>query len=111
MADNSEVTMKPTLGLTGLTMNAMALIAPGAFLWLTFVAQGTAGATAPSMWAGIFFALLLCLATAVCYAEMEVPITLPNRRFSTMTPRGRMREFPNSSSAGALTCTTGSIPA
>ena len=70
MADNAEVTMKPTLGLTGLTMNAMALIAPGAFLWLTFVAQGTAGATAPAMWAGIFFALLLCLATAVCYAEM-----------------------------------------
>jgi len=28
--------MKQTLGLTGLTMNAMALIAPGAFLWLTF---------------------------------------------------------------------------
>ena len=70
MADNAEPTMKPTLGLTGLTMNAMALIAPGAFLWLTFVAQGTAGATAPAMWAGIFFALLLCLATAVCYAEM-----------------------------------------
>ncbi len=70
MADNAEVTMKPTLGLTGLTMNAMALIAPGAFLWLTFLAQGTAGATAPSMWAGIVLALLLCLATAVCYAEM-----------------------------------------
>jgi amino acid transporter len=62
--------MKPTLGLTGLTMNAMALIAPGAFLWLTFVGQGTAGATAPAMWAGIVLALLLCLATAVCYAEM-----------------------------------------
>ncbi len=70
MADNAEVTMKPTLGLTGLTMNAMALIAPGAFLWLTFAAQGSAGATSPAMWAGIFFALLLCLATAVCYAEM-----------------------------------------
>ncbi|HTS25843.1 MAG TPA: APC family permease [Bryobacteraceae bacterium] len=70
MADNANVSMKPTLGLTGLTMNAMALIAPGAFLWLTFVAQGTAGATAPSMWAGIVFALLLCLATAVCYAEL-----------------------------------------
>jgi len=51
-------------------MNAMALIAPGAFLWLTFVAQGTAGNTAPAMWAGIFFAVLLCLATAVCYAEL-----------------------------------------
>jgi amino acid transporter len=62
--------MKPTVGLTGLTMNAMALIAPGAFLWLTLVGQGTAGATAPSMWAGIVLALLLCLATAVCYAEM-----------------------------------------
>ena len=63
--------MQATLGLTGLTMNAMALIAPGAFLWLTFVAQGTAGNTAPAMWIGIFFAVLLCLATAVCYAELS----------------------------------------
>ena len=62
--------MKPTVGLTGLTMNAMALIAPGAFLWLTFAGQAAAGATAPSMWAGILFATLLCLATAICYAEM-----------------------------------------
>src|ERR1051325_1572580 len=70
MADNAEVKMQPTLGLTGLTMNAMALIAPGAFLWLTFFIQATTGSTAPSMWMGILFALLLCLATAVCYAEM-----------------------------------------
>jgi amino acid transporter len=51
-------------------MNAMALIAPGAFLWLTFFIQATTGTTAPAMWLGIFVALLLCLATAVCYAEM-----------------------------------------
>ena len=70
MAENTAPEMQPTLGLTGLTMNAMALIAPGAFLWLTFVAQGTAGNTAPAMWIGIFFAVLLCLATAVCYAEL-----------------------------------------
>lgn len=70
MADNAPVEMKKTLGLTGLTMNAMALIAPGAFLWLTFVTQATEGATSPAMWAGIVLALLLCLATAVCYAEM-----------------------------------------
>ena len=69
MADAS-VEMKPTLGLTGLTMNAMALIAPGAFLWLTFAGQAAAGTTAPAMWLGILFATLLCLATAVCYAEM-----------------------------------------
>src|SRR6266581_403764 len=69
MADAS-VEMKPTLGLTGLTMNAMALIAPGAFLWLTFAGQAAAGATAPAMWIGILFATVLCLATAVCYAEM-----------------------------------------
>jgi amino acid transporter len=62
--------MQATLGLTGLTMNAMALIAPGAFLWLTFFIQATTGATAPAMWIGIVVALLLCLATAVCYAEM-----------------------------------------
>jgi APA family basic amino acid/polyamine antiporter len=70
MADNTEVKMQQTLGLTGLTMNAMALIAPGAFLWLTFFIQATTGSTAPSMWMGIVVALLLCLATAVCYAEM-----------------------------------------
>src|SRR4051812_43854149 len=65
-----EPQMQATLGLTGLTMNAMALIAPGAFLWLTFAIQGGTGATGPSMWMGIVLALLLCLATAVCYAEM-----------------------------------------
>jgi len=70
MADKAPE-MQKTLGLTGLTMNAMALIAPGAFLWLTFVAQATAGNTAPSIWIGIFFAVLLCLATAVCYAELS----------------------------------------
>src|ERR1700739_1975598 len=70
MAEKSTTEMKATLGLTGLTMNAMALIAPGAFLWLTFVAQAGEGSTAPSMWIGILFATLLCVATAVCYAEL-----------------------------------------
>ena len=70
MAESTSVEMKPTLGLTGLTMNAMALIAPGAFLWLTFFIQATTGVTAPAMWLGIFVALLLCLATAVSYAEL-----------------------------------------
>jgi APA family basic amino acid/polyamine antiporter len=70
MADNKEPTMVPTLGLTGLTANAMALIAPGAFLWLTFFIQATAGNTTPAMWAGIVMALLLCLATAISYAEL-----------------------------------------
>ena len=63
--------MQATLGLTGLTSNAMALIAPGAFLWLTFAIQANTGSTAPSMWAGILAALLLCLATAVSYAEIS----------------------------------------
>jgi APA family basic amino acid/polyamine antiporter len=73
MAENKKTTgeMQATLGLTGLTMNAMALIAPGAFLWLTFFIQATTGVTAPSMWIGIFFALMLCLATAICYAELS----------------------------------------
>ncbi len=65
--------MKPTLGLTGLTINAMALIAPGAFLWLTFQEQALYGAPAAgaSMWFGIVAALLLCLATAVSYSELS----------------------------------------
>ena len=76
MAESKAPQMQATLGLTGLTSNAMALIAPGAFLWLTFYIQATTGvagqpSTAPSMWIGIFAALLLCLATAVAYAEIS----------------------------------------
>ena len=69
-ATNSTGEMKPTLGLTGLTSNAMALIAPGAFLWLTFFIQSTTKNTGPAMWWGIVGALVLCLSTAICYAEM-----------------------------------------
>jgi amino acid transporter len=76
MADEKAPQMQATLGLTGLTSNAMALIAPGAFLWLTFAIQANTGvagqpSTAPAMWLGIFGALLLCLATAVAYAEIS----------------------------------------
>jgi amino acid transporter len=76
MADQKVPQMQATLGLTGLTSNAMALIAPGAFLWLTFAIQANTGvagqpSTAPAMWIGIFVSLLLCLATAVSYAEIS----------------------------------------
>ena len=64
---------KATLGLTGLTSNAMALIAPGAFLWLTFQIQSLYGAPMAgcAMWFGIVAALLLCFATAMSYAELS----------------------------------------
>ena len=90
MAETSSAVPKKTLGLTGLTSNAMALIAPGAFLWLTFGPQILTGAPGAgmSMWFGILAALLLCLATAVAYAELSklypalAPVTsLPSRRF------------------------------
>ena len=76
MAEQKAPQMQATLGLTELTANAMALIAPGAFLWLTFYIQATTGvagqpSTAPAMWLGIFVSLLLCLATAVSYAEIS----------------------------------------
>jgi amino acid transporter len=66
-------TSRATLGLTGLTINAMALIAPGAFLWLTFQIQSLYGApmAGSSMLFGIIAALLLCFATAISYAELS----------------------------------------
>jgi APA family basic amino acid/polyamine antiporter len=71
----AETPTKPptTLGLTGLTSNAMALIAPGAFLWLTFFIQSAYGAplAAQGMWFGILAAVVLCLATAIAYAELS----------------------------------------
>jgi basic amino acid/polyamine antiporter, APA family len=73
MSSTEKPTTRATLGLGGLTINAMALIAPGAFLWLTFFIQSSYGApmAAQGMWFGIFAALLLCLATAIAYAELS----------------------------------------
>ncbi len=72
-ADSGATSSRATLGLTGLTINAMALIAPGAFLWLTFQIQALYGApmAGSAMWFGILFAILLCLATAISYAELS----------------------------------------
>src|SRR5450432_3475543 len=73
MAEVQSGEMQKTLGLTGLTSNAMALIAPGAFLWLTYAQQSAYGSpiAGSAMWLGIVFALLLCLSTAVAYAELS----------------------------------------
>jgi APA family basic amino acid/polyamine antiporter len=72
-SDPAPPSSRATLGLTGLTMNAMALIAPGAFLWLTFQIQALYGApmAGSAMWFGIVAALLLCFATAISYAELS----------------------------------------
>jgi basic amino acid/polyamine antiporter, APA family len=70
----SEVEMKRSLTLTGVTVNAMALIAPGAFLWTTFQLQSAQSAggssTAADMWPGLLFALILALLTAYSYSEL-----------------------------------------
>src|ERR1700679_191427 len=73
MSDNPQQNPTGTLGLTGLTVNAMALIAPGAFLWLTFEEQSLYGAPMAgcAMWFGIVAALMLCFATAISYAELS----------------------------------------
>src|SRR5919205_3597860 len=60
--------MQQTLGLTGITINAMALIAPGAFLWTTFQTQSVSGGS--SMWAAVFIAVLIALLTAIAYAAL-----------------------------------------
>ena len=72
-AGQSPSTSRATLGLTGLTINAMALIAPGAFLWLTYQIQSLYGApmAGSAMWFGILAALALCFATAISYAELS----------------------------------------
>ena len=72
-AEPAQQSSRATLGLTGLTINAMALIAPGAFLWLTYQIQALYGApmAGSAMWFGIVAALLLCFATAISYAELS----------------------------------------
>lgn len=69
MAEN-KTTMKKTLGLTGVTVNAMALIAPGAFLWITYQIQASNNGGGTDMWSGIFAALIVAFLTAFAFSEM-----------------------------------------
>jgi len=74
MATASQGEMKKTLSLTGLTINAMALIAPGAFLWTTYqlqAAQSSGGSTTGlDMLPGLLFVLILAFLTAYSYSEL-----------------------------------------
>src|SRR5579864_1411443 len=65
----ASTVMKPTLGLTGVTINAMALIAPGAFLWTTYQLQANPS-SAMNMWAAVFVATAIALLTATAYAAL-----------------------------------------
>lgn len=67
--NSRSVGMKPTLGLLGITINAMALIAPGAFLWTTFQLQA-APSSGQNMWFAVFIAAVIALFTAVAYAAL-----------------------------------------
>jgi amino acid transporter len=76
LEDNmSTPVIKKTLGLTGVTVNAMALIAPGAFLWMTYQLQAanvdaSGTSTALDMWTGIVAALVVAFLTAFAFAEL-----------------------------------------
>jgi APA family basic amino acid/polyamine antiporter len=74
MAAAPGTEMKRTLTMTGLTINAMALIAPGAFLWTTFqaqvVQQNGGSTTAYDMVPGLLFVIVLAFLTAFSYSEL-----------------------------------------
>ena len=58
-------------GTTGITINAMALTAPGAFLWLLYQVQAAAtfGGVA-DIWPGVLLALLSAMLTAFSFGEL-----------------------------------------
>ncbi len=68
-SSKNSTEMKPSLGLTGVTINAMALIAPGAFLWTTYQLQAAPG-SAMNMWFAVFVATAIALFTATAYATL-----------------------------------------
>ncbi len=68
-SSKNSTEMKPSLGLTGVTINAMALIAPGAFLWTTYQLQAAPG-SAMNMWFAVFVATAIALFTATAYAAL-----------------------------------------
>ena len=63
--------VRHTLGLTGVTINAMALVAPGAFVWLLYQVQ-SAGSISGSaeIWPGVLVAFSGALLTAISFGEL-----------------------------------------
>ncbi len=67
---------RKSLTLTGVTVNAMALIAPGAFLWITYQLQAAqvdakGASTALDIWPGLALALILAFLTAISYSMLS----------------------------------------
>jgi len=60
-----------TLGLTGITINAMALTAPGALMWLLYQSQAAASFDGiADIWPGVLVALLSAMLTALSFGEL-----------------------------------------
>jgi len=105
----NEQPTKGTLGLTGLTSNAMALIAPGAFLWLTFQMQSLTEHQWPAAPCGSASSSHYCcawpqlIAMRNCRncipARLVVPL-MPSRPFSPRRMPSSLPVWPNSSPAG-----------
>lgn len=62
---------RKTLGLTGITINAMALIAPGSFMFLLYQVQAASQISGSAdIWAGVLGALVVALITAQSLGEL-----------------------------------------
>jgi amino acid transporter len=88
MSERIQGVVKPKLGLLGATINAMALIAPGAFLWITYQLQAAAAApsgasVASDIWFGIIVALGVAFLTAISYSELAK--IYPEAGFASVT--------------------------
>jgi len=63
--------VRKTLGLTGITINAMALTAPGAFLWLLYQVQLSASFDGfADIWPGVLLALISAMISALSFGEL-----------------------------------------
>jgi hypothetical protein len=65
--ENEHRFTRGTLTLAGLMLNAMVLIAPGAFLWVTIKMQSLYGVSiaGSGMLFGILYALFLCISVII----------------------------------------------
>jgi len=69
--ESKSNSVRKTLGLTGITINAMALTAPGAFLWLLYQVQAAASFDGlADIWPGVLLALLSAMLTALSFGEL-----------------------------------------
>ncbi len=97
---SSSNPVRKTLGLSGVTMHAMTLVSPGAFVWFLYPVQAAIAvhASGSDIWPGVLLALLVAFLTISGFAELVYRYPLAGTRSAYHFAQSVFEEFSSNGS-------------